>query len=116
MSQSKRFGLRHATPVFPNEPVEDRPPFGQPLQRAELISTHEAVWRSTSATKTATSFRLTSTGSDMHAPMPTYGDRCGPTAYQRQAKGSFRLRDGAEARPLRYPGDAHTLMNTVAPG
>jgi hypothetical protein len=27
--------------VVPNEPVEDRAPFGQPLERADLIDTHE---------------------------------------------------------------------------
>jgi len=28
--------------VFPNELVEDRAPFGQPLECADLISAHEA--------------------------------------------------------------------------
>jgi hypothetical protein len=29
--------------VFPNDPVEDRAPFGQPFERADLISAHEAA-------------------------------------------------------------------------
>jgi hypothetical protein len=29
--------------VFPNEPVEYRAPFGQPLERADLVSAHEAA-------------------------------------------------------------------------
>jgi hypothetical protein len=29
--------------VFPNDPVEDRAPFGQPLERANFISAHEAA-------------------------------------------------------------------------
>ena len=35
--------VRYAAPVFPNEPVEDCAPFGQPLERADLISAHEAA-------------------------------------------------------------------------
>jgi hypothetical protein len=34
---------RYATPVVPNEPVEDRAPFGQPFERADLVSAHEAA-------------------------------------------------------------------------
>jgi hypothetical protein len=30
-------------PVVPNDPVEDRAPFGQPLERADLVSAHEAA-------------------------------------------------------------------------
>ena len=33
----------YAAPVFPNDPVEDRAPFGQPLERADLVSAHEAA-------------------------------------------------------------------------
>jgi hypothetical protein len=33
----------HAAPVFPNEPVEDCAPLGQPLERADLVSAHEAA-------------------------------------------------------------------------
>ena len=33
----------YAAPMLPNEPVEDRAPFGQPLERADLISAHEAA-------------------------------------------------------------------------
>jgi hypothetical protein len=29
--------------VFPYEPVEDRASFGQPFQRADLVSAHEAA-------------------------------------------------------------------------
>jgi hypothetical protein len=29
--------------VFPNDPVEERAPFGQPFERADLVSTHEAA-------------------------------------------------------------------------
>jgi hypothetical protein len=29
--------------MFPNEPVEYRAPFGQPLERADFISAHEAA-------------------------------------------------------------------------
>jgi hypothetical protein len=29
--------------VFTNEPVEDRAPFGQPLECADLVSAHEAA-------------------------------------------------------------------------
>jgi hypothetical protein len=36
-------GVRYAAPVFTNEPVEDRAPLGQPLERADLISAHEAA-------------------------------------------------------------------------
>ena len=35
--------VRYAAPVLPNEPVEDRAPFGQSLERADLISAHEAA-------------------------------------------------------------------------
>jgi hypothetical protein len=35
--------VRCAPPVFPNEPVEDCAPFGQPLERADLIAAHEAA-------------------------------------------------------------------------
>ena len=35
--------VRYAAPVFANEPVEDRAPFGQPLKRADLINAHEAA-------------------------------------------------------------------------
>ena len=35
--------VRYAAPVFPNEPVEDRAPFGQPFERADLVSAHEAA-------------------------------------------------------------------------
>jgi hypothetical protein len=33
--------VRYAAPVFPNEPVADRAPFGQPFERADLVSAHE---------------------------------------------------------------------------
>jgi hypothetical protein len=29
--------------MFPNEPVEDRAPFGQPFERADLVGAHEAA-------------------------------------------------------------------------
>jgi hypothetical protein len=29
--------------MFPNEPVEDCASFGQPLERADLVSTHEVT-------------------------------------------------------------------------
>jgi hypothetical protein len=35
--------VRYAARVLPNEPVEDRAPFGQTLERADLIGTHEAA-------------------------------------------------------------------------
>ena len=35
--------VRYAAPVVPNEPIEDRPPLGQPLERADLIGAHEAA-------------------------------------------------------------------------
>jgi hypothetical protein len=35
--------VRYAAPVVPNEPVEDRAPFGQPFERADLVSAHEAA-------------------------------------------------------------------------
>jgi hypothetical protein len=35
--------IRYAAPVFPNEPVENRPPFGQSFERADLVSAHEAA-------------------------------------------------------------------------
>jgi hypothetical protein len=30
--------VRYAAPVVPNEPVEDRAPFGQPLERADFVA------------------------------------------------------------------------------
>jgi hypothetical protein len=33
----------YAAPVFSNEPVEDRAPLGQALERADLVNAHEAV-------------------------------------------------------------------------
>jgi hypothetical protein len=36
-------GVRYAAPVVSNDPVEDCAPFGQALERADLISTHEAA-------------------------------------------------------------------------
>jgi len=33
----------YAAPVLPNDPVEDRAPFGQPLERADLVRAHEAA-------------------------------------------------------------------------
>ena len=35
--------VRYAAPVFPDEPIEDRPPLGQPLERADFVSSHEAA-------------------------------------------------------------------------
>jgi hypothetical protein len=35
--------VRYAAPVFSYEPVKDRTPFGQVLERADLVSTHEAA-------------------------------------------------------------------------
>jgi hypothetical protein len=35
--------VRYAAPVFMNESVEDCAPFGQSLERADLISAHEAA-------------------------------------------------------------------------
>jgi hypothetical protein len=35
--------VRYAAPVLTNDPVEDRPPFGQPLERADLVGAHEAT-------------------------------------------------------------------------
>jgi hypothetical protein len=35
--------VRYAAPVFPNDPVEDCAPFGQPLERANLVNAHEAA-------------------------------------------------------------------------
>ena len=35
--------VRYAAPMVPNEPVEYRAPFGQPLERADLVSVHEAA-------------------------------------------------------------------------
>jgi hypothetical protein len=35
--------VRYAAPMLPNEPVEDRAPFGQSLERADLISAHQAA-------------------------------------------------------------------------
>jgi hypothetical protein len=35
--------VRYAAPVFPNDPVEDRAPLGQPLERADLVGAHEAA-------------------------------------------------------------------------
>ena len=35
--------VRYAAPMFANEPVEDHAPFGQALERADLISAHEAA-------------------------------------------------------------------------
>jgi hypothetical protein len=42
-SGSKFRRVRYAAPVFPNEPVEDCAPFGQSLERADLIRAHEAA-------------------------------------------------------------------------
>ena len=33
----------YAAPVIPNDPVEDRASFGQPLECAKLISAHQAA-------------------------------------------------------------------------
>jgi hypothetical protein len=33
----------YAAPVFPNDPVEDRASFSQSLERADLVSTHQAA-------------------------------------------------------------------------
>jgi len=33
----------YTTPMFPNEPVEDRPPLREPLERADLIGAHETT-------------------------------------------------------------------------
>ena len=35
--------VRYTAPVFRNEPVENCAPFSQPLERADLISAHEAA-------------------------------------------------------------------------
>jgi hypothetical protein len=35
--------VRYAAPVFSNEPVEDCASFGQALERADLVSAHEAA-------------------------------------------------------------------------
>jgi len=35
--------VRYAAPVVPNEPVEDCAPFGQPLERADLVRAHKAA-------------------------------------------------------------------------
>ena len=35
--------VRCAAPVLPNDPVEDRAPFGQPFERADLVRAHEAA-------------------------------------------------------------------------
>ena len=35
--------VRYTASVLPNEPVEDRAPFGQALERADLISAHETA-------------------------------------------------------------------------
>jgi hypothetical protein len=35
--------VRYAAPVLPNVPVEDCAPFGQALERADLIHAHEAA-------------------------------------------------------------------------
>src|SRR5262249_42004814 len=35
--------VRYAAPVHSNEPVEDCAPFGQPLERADLVRAHEAA-------------------------------------------------------------------------
>ena len=35
--------VRYAASVFTNEPVEDRAPFGQALECADLVSAHEAA-------------------------------------------------------------------------
>jgi hypothetical protein len=34
---------QEAAPVVPNDPVEDRAPFGQALERADFVSAHEAA-------------------------------------------------------------------------
>ena len=33
----------YAAPMVPNEPIEDRPALGEPLERADLIGAHEAA-------------------------------------------------------------------------
>ena len=35
--------VRYAAPVLPNDPVEDRAPFSQPLERADFVGAHEAA-------------------------------------------------------------------------
>jgi hypothetical protein len=35
--------VRYAAPVFPNDPVKDRAPLGEPLERADFIRAHEAA-------------------------------------------------------------------------
>jgi len=35
--------VRYAAPVFSNDPVEDCAPFGQALERADLITAHQAA-------------------------------------------------------------------------
>jgi len=36
-------GVCYAAPMLPNDPVEDRAPFGQSLERADLVGAHEAA-------------------------------------------------------------------------
>ena len=35
--------VRCAAPMLPNELIEDRAPFGQPLERTDLVSAHETA-------------------------------------------------------------------------
>ena len=35
--------VRYTAPVATNDPVEDRAPFGQALERADLVSAHKAA-------------------------------------------------------------------------
>jgi hypothetical protein len=35
--------VRYAAAMFPNEPVEDCAPFGQPFERTDLVSAHQAA-------------------------------------------------------------------------
>jgi hypothetical protein len=35
--------VRYTAPMLPNDPVEDRAPFGQPLERGDLVSAHKAA-------------------------------------------------------------------------
>src|SRR5262245_9551677 len=35
--------VRYAAPMLPDHPIEDRAPLSEPLERADLIGTHEAA-------------------------------------------------------------------------
>ena len=69
--------VRYAAPVFSNEPVEDYAPFGQPFERADLVSAHEAAVALDICCEDCDEASADFRGIGHACPMPTYGHQCG---------------------------------------